>query len=399
MSIGAEAKARCEQDIKPEADPPQEKKKRQQGKLIEFSVPDPWPQAVEGADLLDEATESILRHMSMHRVDAYLVALWCAHTHVFQAFGHTPRLVITAPQPECGKSVLLSGMIANLVPKPQEADNITPAPFFRLAADQQPTFLIDEVDVWLKEDSMLPHALNNGWQRNGQVLRCEGDGYEVRAFSTHTPVSMAGINLQKKLTDATLSRSFVIELARALPGEVVEYYDQRKHRKPLNELCRKLARWTHDNLVALEESDPEMPSGVLNRKADKWRPLFSISEMAGGHWPEQVKQALLSEEGGNSLTKEMQLLEDIKGIVESEDYRPGIFTDELINELCKPEESIWKEHNFREHYPDRRRIKPKQLAHMFKDFKIQSQTIRRGEVRRKGYNTEALRSVIDRYVG
>ena len=400
--IGAAAQIKCETaydhipDEKPK--PKAEPKRELQGREVAFAKPEPWPQPVDGNEVLHNVAEAIQRHMSIRVIDTYVVALWCAHTHVFEVFNHTPRLAITAPQPECGKSVLLPGLIANLVSRPLEADNITPAPFFRLAASHQPTFLIDEVDSWLKEDSQLPSALNNGWQQNGRTIRCVGDGQEVRSFSTHAPVAMAGIRLHKKLQPATQTRCISVELARALPGEVEEYFDQRKHTTSLKMLCRKLARWMEDNSQKLKSCDPSLPPNVLNREADLWRPLFAIAEIAGGSWPELVKQALLSQEGTNTQTKELQLLTDINKVLAQGVYAPGIFTDELISELCELDESLWVEYNFRAYPAEKKRIKPKQLAGLLKDFKCEPHTIRRSEIRRKGYYTNDLRAVIRRYL-
>ena len=385
-------------DEKSECSPPKSgTKPRLQGEAVKLAQPEPWPEPVEGAIILTNTAEAIQRHMAMREVDTYVVALWCAHTHIFEVFGHTPRLAITAPAAECGKSVLLN-LVSNLVSKPMEADNISPAPFFRLAASQQPTFLIDEVDVWLKEDSDLRGALNNGWQRNGQVIRCVGDSHEVRAFGTHTPVALVGIQLPKKLKETTLTRSIVVELTRALPEEVIEYYDQRKHRKVLGDLCRQLARWTTDNSATLAACDPTLPPGVLNRRADKWRPLFAIAESAGGVWPERVKRALLAEDSANTYTREVQLLHDIAAILADGTYEPGIFTDELIDALCGTEESNWAEYNFRQRDAEDKKITSRQLAKLLKDYKCVSEAIRRSDGRRRGYHTNQLQAAIQRYL-
>jgi hypothetical protein len=391
MSIAAEAAARVEEV--PETKP--EKKKRLQGVEVNIPEPDPWPEPVDGAAVLTRVVEAVQRHMAIRDPDAYLVALWCAHTHVFKAFTHTPRLAITGPAPECGKSVLLCGLVRHLVSKPFEADNISPAPFFRLAAAKQPTFLIDEVDAWLKEDSALPGALNNGWERHGQVVRCEGDGFEVRAFPTHSPVALAGIGLGKKLTAATLTRCLTIELERALPGEVEQPFDQRRHDEPLRVLCRQLARWTGDSEREIGQCDPQMPQGVLNRRADKWRSLFALAEVAGGLWPEWIKCALLSEEDGNTYTREIQLLGDIRVVLAQGDYQPGIFTEELIAALCEAEDSVWADYNFR---AQDKRIKPRQLSNLLAGFKCKPDTIRRDTGRRKGYYTDKLQTAIQRYL-
>ena len=394
MSISAEAIVRTLEapEVKPR---PEKKSTRLQGDAIELFEPEPWPEPVEGAVVLTDVAETLQQHMAMRDVDTYVVALWCAHTHVFDRFSHTPRLAITGPAPECGKTVLLSHLIGNLVNRPQSTDNMSPAAFFRMASSYQPTFLIDEIDAWLRADNDLPGAINGGFDRHGGVTRCVGDSQEVRQFRTYAPVAFAGITLPKKLPDPTLSRSILVELARALPGEVAEPYDRRRHKKHMLVLCRQLARWTSDSAEAIGDCDPVLPSGVLNRQADKWRPLFALAETAGGLWPEWIKRALLSEEGSHTGTKGIQLLKDIRTVLDKGHFDPAIFTDELISGLCEPEDSVWRDHNFRS---KETQIKPRQLANLLAGFKCLPETIRRGTERRKGYDTHKLHTAIRRYL-
>ena len=53
-----------------------------QGKAIDLPPVEPWPQSVDGADLLTETTAAILRNMVMPDGAAEIVALWAAHTTV-----------------------------------------------------------------------------------------------------------------------------------------------------------------------------------------------------------------------------------------------------------------------------------------------------------------------------
>ena len=378
--------------------PKPEKKGGLQGSPVEFREPELWSEPVDGGSVLIDIAEFIQTHMAIRDEDAYAVALWCAHTHVFKIFSHTPRLAITAPAPECGKTVLLTGIIKHLVRKPMGTDNISPAAFFRLAASDQPTFLIDEVDAWLKADSDLPGALNGGWEAGGRVIRCVGDHHSVHAFPTHTPVAMAGIRLASKLPDATLSRSIVIELERALPGEINDPYERRKHQQSLIKFNRKLARWCKDNETSFSAIHPQMPPDVFNRRRDKWEPLFIIAEMAGAPWQDWATRALLSESKGESQERGIQLLTDVRDIIRRGSYDPGIFTDELIIKLSADPERRWADYNFGGRDLNERKIKPRQLANLLKAFNCQPETFRRENHRLKGYKTDKLEMAIKRYL-
>jgi putative DNA primase/helicase len=373
---------------------------RHQSEELVLYEPDPWPDAVDGAAVLSEVKKALLQHMSMRQTDATVATLWAAHAHCFDQFDHSPRLAISAPAPGCGKTVLLSYLLGNLVPRPSSADTITPAVFFRMAAAYKPTFLIDEVDAWFRDDSLLPAAINGGFSATGNIPRCVGDSHQVKQFSTFTPTALAGINLIKRLTPALLSRSIVIELERALPNEVPIPFDKRRHRAALLELGQKLARWSNDKRALLHDCDPMLPVGVINREADKWQPLFTIADIAGGVWPELAAQALLASSSTMSETKEVQLLVDIAKVLRMNNYQmeEGIFTSDLIEDLCGLEDSSWKDYNFRHRFAEERQIQPRQLSNLIKAFHLRPTSIRQGDLTKKGYKVAALKKVIDRYV-
>ena len=72
----------------------------------------------------------------------------------------TPRLPISAPEQECGKSVhRFSGKV---VYRADPAANISTAAFFRAVEQYRPRLLIDEVDSFAREDSDIRNVLNTG---------------------------------------------------------------------------------------------------------------------------------------------------------------------------------------------------------------------------------------------
>jgi putative DNA primase/helicase len=370
-----------------------------QGSKLELYEPDPWHVPVNIADVLNSIYLAIKRHMAILDEYALIAALWAAHAHVFEAFSHTPRLVITAPDAECGKSVLLFHLIGNLVPRPLSTEDLTPAVFYRVIELLSPTLLGDEFDTFIKQDSSLIGGCNGGWEPQGGALRCVGEDQEVRRFSTYAPLAMAGIKLHKLLPPATLSRSFVITLERAIDGEIAEIYDRDKHRDGLLELGRKLARWSKDYREILRRTKPALPSNARNRKADKWRPLFTIAEVAGGDWPKRVLRAYLAEEQDGSAAKlstALQLLADIREVMKPDEH--AIFTAELIERLCALEESPWLEHNFRERDEDRRKLQDRQVSKLLRDYKVKPGTVRLKTGTARGYKRVDLEIAWKRYL-
>lgn len=369
-----------------------------QGKEVRLYEPPPWETPVEGEVVLDAVSNALRRHMVMRGTDADAVALWCAHVYLFKRFSHTPRLLVTAPDAECGKTLLLKHMVGNLVTRPMPVELMKTAPFFRLAEKYQPTFLIDEVDVFIQEDSDLLAAINNGWEPHGSVARCIPPDYDVRLFTTHSPVAMAGIKITDRLPATTVSRSIVITLERATEDEVAEtvVFDERKHRSALLALGRKLARWTQDHGSKIATTDPALPDRVLNRLADKWRPLFAVAEVAGGHWPAKARSALLANVDEKEPSKAIQLLMDIREVVRPDES--SVFTESLIDRLARLEDSPWADYNFRERDMDRRRITSTQIAKLLKGYKVIPHTVRVGTSTRKGYRLDALKTAWSRYL-
>lgn len=368
------------------------------GRRIELYEPEPWPEPVDGAEALNMAYEAIRRHMLIRDEYAITAALWAAHTYVYDVFPHTPRLVVTAPAHECGKTLLMTHLVGSLVTRAQPVELMKAAPFFRMIEAYRPTFLISEVDIFIKEDSDLLAAINNGWEPHGGVPRCVGEGadMEPRLFSTHTPVGLDGIKVEKVLPAMTLSRSLVITLERATIGEVVEPYDARDHKAGLREIGRRLARWCDDHRDVLHDARPDLPAGATGRRADKWTPMFAIAEAAGGQWPERARRAYLVEGDTPLTSRSLQLLSDIREVLGDEE--PKIGTKDLIARLSELDESPWGTYNFRARDEDQRHIQDRQLSNLLRDYNVSSDTINISGWRGKGYYRKDLERAFARYL-
>jgi hypothetical protein len=53
---------------------------------MSFPEPEPWPEAVDGAALLDELSENIRSHVVMATQSADVAALWVVHTYTCRYF-------------------------------------------------------------------------------------------------------------------------------------------------------------------------------------------------------------------------------------------------------------------------------------------------------------------------
>ncbi len=359
-----------------------------QADRFELEAPEPWLEPVNGPEVLNDVADMFNSYLVLPEGAAEVLALWAAYTHAFDAFVHSPRLNITSPEKECGKTLLLD-VIETVTPRPIRSEGITTAVLIRIIDKKSPIILIDEYDTFLTENRELGGALNAGHKRGGQHLRCEGDNNEITAYKTFCPVALAGI---RDLPATLASRSIVIQLKRALKGEVRKRFDSR-HTDREKELNRKLARWAKDNFSSLQKSDPPMPPDLFNRQADNWRPLFSIAEAAGPEWIERAKAALVSLRREESEdTAGIMLLEDIRSLFNELDI-DKITSKELVEHLVKMEERPWPEFG-----KTGKEITTRKIAKLLKPFGIKPETHRFGEDTHKGYELEPFKDVFRRFL-
>jgi Protein of unknown function (DUF3631) len=309
------------------------------GRALSYPEIEPWPEAVDGAALLDEIAAAAQCFMILPEHGATITAVWPVHTHCLDNFIVTPRLQISAPDSECGKSTLLYVLNA-FVFRPQNAVAVTPPLVFRLMEQFRPTLLFDEADTQLVNNEPLRAILDIGHHRCGEVCRLVGDDYEPRAFRVYGAIAYGMIGeLSGKLRTLD-SRSIKLRLKRKLATEIVEDFDIDRSPAELVPIARRIVRWIKDNREAIAAAKPNVP--LSNRRRDNWMPLLKIAEVAGGEWPKRVlAAATANEEAGRSRLEE--LLSDIRDVFDSLG-RERISSAELIEKLCDVPGRPWTEY-------------------------------------------------------
>jgi hypothetical protein len=348
-----------------------------------------WRESVNGAEVLNSVTETLTRYVALPDGAAHALALWCAHTHCFKCFEHTPRLCITSPERGCGKTTLRD-VVTLFVNRALPLENLTTATALRLADKYSPTILADEYDGWLRENEELRSLLNSGHKRGGFLTRCEGENHEPRLFNAFTPAALFGIGA---LPGTLHDRSIVIKLARARPGEVRARFDSRRT-GPERDLARKLARFCGDNQERLAAADPVLPQGVYNRVADNWRPLFAIAEAAGGHWARHCAEAYvkLTSREIDTESQNIELLADIRRLFTEKAVEGRVLACDLHSWLIELEARPWSE------AMRGRPISPRWLGVRLASFGIHANNIRDGKKVMKGYDPEAFHEAFERYL-
>jgi hypothetical protein len=359
-----------------------------QGRPLDLPEPKPWPDPVDGTALLDELAGAIRNHVVIDLHEANAVALWVLGVHAFDVWVIFPRLFITAPEKQCGKTTLLDAL-SRLVPRRLIASSITAAALFRTIEAACPTLLLDEADAYLRDNEELRAVVDAGHRRDGAVVRTVGDNHEPRLFSAFAPMALAAIG---RLPGTIEDRSIIARLRRRRPDEPVEPL-RLDRTKALDVLARKAVRWVADQREALAVADPVMPAGVYNRAADNWRPLLAVADLAGGNWADRAREsavALLSGDEEDSESARVLLLGDLRELFEAEP--DGVlFTKGILASLHKNETRPWPEWRGKP-------ITDRQLATLLKPYKIKPTLVRRGSDTGRGYELAWFEDAFARYL-
>lgn len=361
-----------------------------QGRPLTIEDPEPWPEEVQGADLLEGLEAVFLRFLVLPDGAATALSLWTLHTYAHDVAVVSPPLAVTSPEKRCGKTTLLT-LLTALVLRALPASNITPAALFRAVEKYQPTLLIDEADTFLRDREELRGVLNSGHTRETAfVVRTVGDDHDPRAFSTWAPKAIALIG---RLPSTLEDRSIPIPMKRKAPGETVDRLRLDRIADELVDLRRQADRWAQDRTDRLRRADPEVPTGLHDRAADNWRPLLAIADDAGGAWPAKARAAaaILSGADDGDASARVQLLSDIhSALTDAPDAR--LFTSDLLDLLVADESRPWGE--WRHGKP----LTAIGLGRLLKPFGISPRKVRIGEETRQGYRAEDFSETFERYI-
>ncbi|BAK75340.1 protein of unknown function [Pseudogulbenkiania sp. NH8B] len=359
------------------------------GRGMLFEDIEPWPETLDGSMLLDDLTAAVRCYVICQPETAQAAALWACMTWLIDVVNVAPIANITAPERNCGKSVMLS-TLAKLAKRPLMASNITPAALFRAVEQWQPTLFIDEADAFADDNEELRGLINSGHTRETAfVVRVVGDDHEPRMFTTWSAKAMAGIG---KRAGTIESRAIPLRLRRKLPHESTARLRSADADELFATLRRQVMRWASDNASRMARHIPAMPEALQNRNADNWEPLLSIADLAGGHWPATARHAALTLSGVEEAPSvDQELLGDIKEVFEVRGVA-RLFSADLLNALIGDEEKSWATYN------RGRPMTLKQLANRLKGYGIKARQIKVHLENRNGYRLEDFADAFARYL-
>jgi hypothetical protein len=269
---------------------------------------------VRGANIgpLDLVHWALEEYVALKPHEHVAAALWAMHTHVFDRFMVTPRLLLTSPVRNCGKTTLLN-VLKRVVARPEKVDSITPAAIYHLVHEERRTLLVDEADnLELGARGVLRSVLNGGHEAGGTRIHVVG-GQPCR-FSVFAPVAFAAIGI---LPLPLMSRCIVIRMERHNGTRKLRRFD-KNDTGDLDMIYSHVFTWAKNVTLNI---DPEMPAGFTGRLADNWRPLIAIADSCGLDWGARAREAAIvfsrdhhDEDPGVELLDDIRTIFDDRGI-------------------------------------------------------------------------------------
>ena len=351
----------------------------------------PYPEPVNGADLIDEVERLYRQHCIMSEVDYTVLPVLALGTYVFDAFSVYPKVLLRSPEKRCGKTVTLEVSEA-VVYRGLMASSITAAATFRIIDAHHPTLIIDEADTFLTTNEEMRGVVNSSHRRrNAFVIRTEkvGEKFETKRFTTWAPMYIAGIGYQ---ADTIEDRSIAIDLRRKLPGERVLKcpVDLFERTRSLRSRC---LRWAEDHMVKLRRFDFEVPPCGNDRAADNWFPLLAIAKLIGEPWESRLMAAYVEKNHqGEDEATGIILLRDIRRIFD-EQKKTRIHSEQLVDALVDLPDRPWEE------WKHGKPMTKNSLSRLLKPFKIKSKQLRIGSNNRYGYEADQFVDAWARYAG
>ena len=350
---------------------------------------EPWDESVDLAELLNEISSVLDKHIVCNAEVKTAATLWIAYSWCIEHVPFAPLAIITAPEMRCGKTQLLEVM-GRLSRKPLMASGISPAAVFRVVDAQRPTLFIDEVDTFLKTNEELRGIINCGHSRTSpNIIRTVGDNHEPKAFNVFGAKVLCGIG---KLPDTIMSRAIILPMRRKLSSEKVtrlRHADQEQFYR----LSRQLARFELDFGAIVGAAKPSMPEALGDRDQDNWETLLAIADLAGGVWPKIARSSALAlcDKSTDKGTSSEELLSDIRTAFDRKNTL-GLSSVELLEALLEDPEAPWATWN------RGRPISGRQLCSKLKEFDIVARSIKINGYVTSGFKFEQFNDAFARYL-
>ncbi|MCR9186622.1 MAG: DUF3631 domain-containing protein [Halieaceae bacterium] len=340
------------------------------------------------AEPATQMVEVIKRYCVLTEYEVDAMALWLIASYIIDDFRVFSKLALISPEKRCGKTTTME-VTSSMAKDGQLMSNMTKAILYRITEKRQPTLFIDEADTFLKNgDSDLNGLINSSHTKAAaKVMRCDGDNFEAREFSTWMPMVLASIG---DLPGTLMDRSIVINLRRKKSYEHTE--EVPVDLQDLNEPLRQtIAAWVAANRTLIRNQSVQLPKVGNDRAGDNWKPLFQVAAVLGEPWLGRCEKACRELTVTAEPELQTMLLRDIQQFfLKSGSSRAT--SKELCEALISDEDGPWKTCN------TGKPITPNLVGKLLRPYGVKPKTIRVGDKTLRGYEHAQLEDAFERYL-
>tara|TARA_R100000900_G_scaffold39187_2_gene32279 strand:- start:638 stop:1849 length:1212 start_codon:yes stop_codon:yes gene_type:complete len=335
-----------------------------------------------------QMVELIKRHCVITDLEIDAMVLWVLASYAMNDFRVFPKLALISPEKRCGKTTTME-VVESMAKDGLIVSNMSAATIYRLAEQKQYTLLIDEADTFLKNsDAEINGLINSSHTRSAaKVIRCVGENYEPKVFSTWMPMVLASIGV---LADTLMDRSITINLLRKKSHEYTEPLpaDLMGLTEPLRE---RISAWVEAQRTNIRCLPVEVPDVGNDRAGDNWLPLFTVSALLGGEWPSRCAKAFRELTVVEEPELQTMLLRDIRQyFLASGSSR--VTSKDLCEALNSDEEGPWKTCS------NGKPITPNLVGKLLRPYGVKPKTMRVGNSTLRGYEQAQLEDAFERYL-
>ena len=371
---------------------------RPEGQYGRFAI-EPWEGNYDIEELFHAVSDTVFQSVALSHEQAAAVTLWIYLTYFVRAANedqlleHAPILLISSPERQCGKSTLRE-LVSELVNNPFDVMNASVASLFRLINAKQPTLLMDEADTFLVHNQELIGIFNNGYKRDGKVIRQGGKNYEdTLEFSTWGTKCITGI---LALPPTLESRCIKIKLKRKRQDQSVLRKSEILAKNPNHflDLKRKIIRFVNDNESTIRQKRVTMPVSLDDRTQDNWRGIFQMASFISQEVLSEANTAAhaLCKTTNDSTSEGIELLTDLKQGF-SENYITGKFiaSEDITKYLNSLDDRVWRTLS-------KEGISPYRLAQVLKPYELAPRQVKTNAKPVRGYYLSDLEELFLRYL-
>jgi putative DNA primase/helicase len=361
-----------------------------QGQPVAFADAEPWPDPVDGAELLTQLQQFMAPFLGLPTGADVLLPAFVLATYAVEIFSAAPYIVLHSPAPQCGKTRTLE-VLALLVRRPWLTIVPSTAVLFRVLEQSAPTLLLDEAEVVRGRGDPAGDVralLQSGYRRGAFVPRCAGDDNEVRNFRVFGPKVFALIG---ELPAALFDRCIPVEMQRRRRGERMVRFRPTRLEPEALVLRRMARRWVADRAAELGDADPRSLESLDERQQEVWDPLFAVGLVAGADWYEGLVTAAGGLSGGREpVSVGLTLLADLRTIFTARGV-DRLASADLATALNEMEGHRWADWN------RGKGITANGIARLLRDFGVTPGTVRLGDTTAKGYRREQFEATWGQY--